>query len=155
MANYGDPRLPDRFWANVKEDPSGCWLWVGRLTAAGRGRIRFGGRRPLAHRLCYETLVGPVPADRELDHVRCSRQCVRPDHLQPVTHKQNGENRAAANRNSKTGVRGVGFHKGKYTVRVRHDGVLHHGGAYETLDAATDAAKELRSRLFSNSVRDR
>lgn len=44
-----------------------------------------------AHVFVYETLVGPVPDELELDHTCRVRACVRPSHLEPVTHAENME----------------------------------------------------------------
>ena len=43
----------------------------------------------MAHRLSYETFVGPIPDGKELDHVCGVRRCVNPSHLEPVTHHEN------------------------------------------------------------------
>lgn len=68
----------------------GCWLWQGRVDESGRG-AGYGrvGRAGRAHVLVYTFLVGPVARGLELDH-RCHvRRCVNPDHLEPVTHREN------------------------------------------------------------------
>ncbi len=38
ITQFGDSRLPSRFWSKVIVSDSGCWLWVGALTGAGRRR---------------------------------------------------------------------------------------------------------------------
>lgn len=55
----------------------------------GYGNVRYDGRSTSAHRLVYTLLVGPIPAGLELDHTCGNRRCVRPDHLEPVTHAEN------------------------------------------------------------------
>ena len=97
-ALYGDPRLPKRFWSKVQPCPmSGCWRWVGAVNSHGYGRY-FGGRDarprvPMAHRAAYEALVGPIADSLPLDHVAArgcvTRACVNPDHLEPVTQREN------------------------------------------------------------------
>lgn len=69
----------------------GCWLWTGSLDRNGYGYIReTAGRRKLrAHRVVYEYVVGPIPDGMELDHLCRVRSCVNPDHLEPVTHREN------------------------------------------------------------------
>jgi hypothetical protein len=44
--------------------------------------------------VAYELLVGPVPADRALDHLCRRRNCCRPEHLEPVTHSENEKRKA-------------------------------------------------------------
>lgn len=81
-----DPR--QRFDEKVTRSDS-CWNWVGGLTGSGYGMFWIHGRERLAHILSYEWHVGPVPAGLELDHTCRNTACVRPDHLEPVTHKEN------------------------------------------------------------------
>lgn len=91
-ASFGDVRLPARFWAKVELIPfSTCWWWTGCLNNSG-GYPVFNMKpgTTLAYRRAYETLIGPVPAGQELDHFRCdSPQCVNPNHLKPMPHRQN------------------------------------------------------------------
>lgn len=78
------PTSEDRFWQRVNRTES-CWLWVGVLNEHGYGTL---GNR-LAHRLAYELFVAPIPQGLVLDHLCRVPACVRPDHLEPVTHREN------------------------------------------------------------------
>lgn len=83
-------RWPTNPWCRMKFTMGdGCWEWYGTLTGDGYGKLWYEGRRRNAHALVYELLVGPVPEGLELDHLCRNRKCVRPDHLEPVTHKEN------------------------------------------------------------------
>jgi len=82
-------KLPDRFWNKVQAEPnSGCWLWTGYLTR-GYGQFNIDGQMHRAHRLAYERLVGPIPESLDIDHICRIRNCVNPEHLEPVTRAEN------------------------------------------------------------------
>jgi hypothetical protein len=78
----------------MPEPNSGCWFWLGTLTN-GYGRVvRSGhGRRPniarSVHRLSYIAVKGSIPDGLHLDHLCRVRCCVNPDHLEPVTPREN------------------------------------------------------------------
>jgi hypothetical protein len=67
----------------------GCWLWAGAHDPEGYGHFWNGQRAVVAHRWAYESFVGPVPSDLELDHLCRVRDCVNPDHLEAVSHREN------------------------------------------------------------------
>lgn len=77
-----------RLWRKivVLED---CWEWVGATDDKGYGRIAIGGKKMLAHRVMYETEHGPIPPGLELDHLCRNRRCVKPSHMEAVTHREN------------------------------------------------------------------
>lgn len=80
--------------ANIIVRPDGCWIWTGSRVR-GYGivkRERFPGFGPTcvpAHRDVWELRVGPIPEGRVLDHLCRSRSCVNPDHLDPITQREN------------------------------------------------------------------
>lgn len=78
------------FTANIHYEPmTGCWLWGGARFRNGYGRTWHLGKSVLAHRRSYEIHIGPIPDGMTLDH-RCSNKaCVNPDHLHPVTAREN------------------------------------------------------------------
>lgn len=79
----------ERFRRRVAADEHGCWEWTGARLPAGYGRFWTGERMDLAHRFSYETFVGPIPAGLVLDHLCRNKGCVRPDHLEAVTQREN------------------------------------------------------------------
>ena len=62
---------------------------TGRLNRNGYGRVCFNGREPVVHRLVYELLVGMIPTEYVLDHLCRNRRCCNPEHLEPVTMREN------------------------------------------------------------------
>jgi len=79
--------LADRFWSKVVTT-DGCWQWTGGRSD-GYGRFWTGTQSYRAHRWAYEQLVGPIPADRQIDHLCRNRTCVNPAHLDIVDSREN------------------------------------------------------------------
>lgn len=90
--NFGDTRLPERFWNKVTPEPnSGCWLWFGAAHEAGYGH-RWNGERQRyesCHRSTYEAVHGDVPDNLQIDHLCKTKSCCNPDHLEAVTAQEN------------------------------------------------------------------
>jgi hypothetical protein len=140
-----------------RSDPDGCWGWKGFIRPDGYGRASWTGYSQLAHRMVYQIVVGPIPAELEIDHKCRNRKCVRPEHLHAVTVKQNRENLSQVSARAKSGIRGVhwdGQH-GRWSVVVRHDGRNHWGGYFSDKHDAGAAAIALRNTLHTNNLADR
>ena len=99
---FGDDRLPPRFWQKVRILDNGCWEWTA-AKRGGYGVFGLGTRSDgliRAHRYAYAELVGPIPEGLQLDHLCRNRPCVNPEHLEPVTGRENtlrGESPQAQN----------------------------------------------------------
>lgn len=79
----------DLLMSKVHLAPGGCWDWTGALDRGGYGRTWSWTKVVAAHRLSYELRVGPIPVGLDLDHLCRNRRCVNPDHLEPVTRREN------------------------------------------------------------------
>lgn len=77
----------ERFWEKVAKT-DGCWEWTGAKHRHGYGAFEHVGT-VYAHRVAWVLQNGPVPTGLELDHLCKNKPCVRPDHLEPVTHTEN------------------------------------------------------------------
>ena len=150
-------KFAERFWSKV-EKSDGCWLWVAATVKTpdghryGRFHVSGRGHWKLAHVVAYELAVGPVPPGFEIDH-RCHQTlCMNPAHLQAVTHKENGENRAGPNRNNKSsGIRGVTRKDGRWVGQVMHNGRNYHVGVFTSIKEAEAAVINKRAELFTNT----
>jgi hypothetical protein len=79
-----------RLWAKVdKTAEGGCWIWTACLNDAGYGMIGVSGKPRRAHRVVYELTYGSIPDGKELDHICRVRRCVNPNHLRPVSRREN------------------------------------------------------------------
>lgn len=107
METQPHPEVTDAlFWTHV--DRAGpipahspelgeCWTWTAYTSKQnGYGRVRRAGRTIETHIYSYYGLE-PVPAGLELDHLCRNRPCVRPSHLEPVTHAINMDRIRLAN----------------------------------------------------------
>lgn len=80
----------ERFWDKVSPEPnSGCWLWVGARDMDGYGIFFENAKSCRAHRWSYEHFVGTIPGGLQIDHKCRVCSCVNPEHLRPVTNRQN------------------------------------------------------------------
>lgn len=83
-----DEATLDRFLAKI-EITEECWLWTASCDGTGYGKISINGRLVPAHRASYELFIGPIPEGLDLDHLCRVHRCVRPEHLEPVTRREN------------------------------------------------------------------
>lgn len=70
-------------------DENGCWIWQGATLPNGYGWKRTGQKTGPVHRAYYEHYVGPIPKGLTIDHLCEVKLCVNPEHLEPVTSREN------------------------------------------------------------------
>lgn len=80
---------------HIPEPNSGCWLWGAAISPSPTGTHPYGilqdgdGVMRMAHRIGYELHRGSIPVGMHLDHLCRTTLCVNPEHLEPVTAKEN------------------------------------------------------------------
>lgn len=66
-----------------------CWTLPLKPASTGYHVISIRNRNNLAHRAFYEHLVERIPEGHQLDHLCRNRWCCHPNHVAPVTLKEN------------------------------------------------------------------
>lgn len=133
---WREPKSAARFWKCVdkngaiqkhRPDLGKCWSIRGYHNANGYGVFYAGGNPMLAHRYSFELIIGPIPDGLEIDHLCRNRGCLRPEHLEPKTRKENacapgslaGKNLASVRRAQKFCLRGHIYNNKNTGVYVR------------------------------------
>jgi hypothetical protein len=90
-----------RFMRYTHQDgATGCLLWQGPTMPNGYGKHRRspGHAERAAHRILWEHVNGPIPDGLQLDHRCRTRNCVLPEHLEPVSASENTKRQDHAER---------------------------------------------------------
>ena len=156
-------KIEQRFWSKVMPEPnSGCWLWLDGLV---RGYGQFflkchpnKSRRKIvvmAHRYSYEIARGPIPTGLTLDHLCRNKCCVNPDHLEPVTLRENIQRGAAgANSRMKTHCPAGHPYTGenlKMVMRERPGGVIGVNRICRICERKTTRRYKIRKKAMATS----
>jgi hypothetical protein len=89
--------VTDRFWAKVERGED-CWIWLGATDKKTKyGHFNDNTRTWLVHRWAYTETNGAISPNMVVDHICRNRLCVRPAHLEAVSHHENTYRSLVAN----------------------------------------------------------
>ena len=81
--------LIDAVRADCEVRPNGCWEWQRTYHYSGYAKVIIGKKWHQVHRLTLEAHLGK-PLGKQAAHHACANSfCVNPEHLQPVTTRDN------------------------------------------------------------------
>lgn len=167
MSPRWEQTLEERFWAKVDKNGPGpdpkwgaegrCWKWMAAHSPQGYSRFDGPEGDGNAHRASYILNVGPIPSGHYIDHICHNRGCINPEHLRPVTNKQNMENLTDLQKNNTSGYHGVHWDKSRqrWSARVKHNYQQINLGRFDLLEDAVEAVRLKRLELFTHNDLDR
>ena len=77
-----------RFWSRVLRTDT-CWLWTAGKNNHGYGTFHWNSQVGYAHRWAFVDAGSVIEEGQEIDHLCRVPACVRPSHLEAVSHKEN------------------------------------------------------------------
>lgn len=131
--------VKERLLEGIEKTEAGCWNWLRAKFHYGHGHIKVGGKARKAHRVSYETFVGPIPIGMMVLHKCDNPSCINPDHLHLGTHADNMAEMSDRGRAAK----GCGNHFG----RVKYQGQSN--GFAKLTD---DAVRQIRGGLSTKEA---
>lgn len=106
------------FSKKVKELDNGCWVWTANRNPKGYGRVSYGGRHQLSHRLIYRLCIGPASRIDQVCHdcpAGDNPSCCNPAHLWKGSATDNMRDSEENGRNSHPGQHGSEHPQSKLT----------------------------------------
>ena len=98
LGAYGDPlrcvflrkgSVKERLFMRVAVSGE-CWEFNGKVERKGYGRMMVNGVRKQVYTISFELHHGrPITPGLCIDHLCRNKRCVRPDHLEEVTNREN------------------------------------------------------------------
>lgn len=143
----------DRFLSYVSVQENGCWLWTGHRDNDGYGGF---GKGLLAHRWSYEYFVGSIPKGHDVDHLCRNRACVHPEHLEPVSHRENCHRGARGVLKPQKTSQYLGVYwvkkRNKWSAQIQLEGEIRYLGYFDDEALAYQAYTQAYDTYMSNGT---
>lgn len=97
-------------------DPDECWEWHSARTPMGYGLFTHRAKNYYAHRVAYETFVGPIPDGLDVCHTCDNPSCCNPAHLWVGSAKDNAQDMVKKGRDCHAVFRGEDHANSKLTA---------------------------------------
>lgn len=122
---------------------------AGAIGGNGYRQITVRGRKYQAHRLVFLYETGRFPCG-DVDHINGNRDDNRLANLRSASRSLNMQNQHVIQARSKSGVRGVCWHKAarKWAARIGTSYL----GLFDTIDAAASARRQAEAVAFTKPV---
>lgn len=108
----------------------------------------------IRHFVYLHRLVMDNPQGKEVDHINHNTLDNRKCNLRITTRSQNAQNRTGAQKNSKSGIRGVNWHKSnkkwRAAIRINRKEILI--GYFNSVEEAERAVNEARSKYMTHHI---
>jgi len=114
-------------------------------------QVGFKGKYYLIHRLIWAWHGYSLGPNQDIDHIDGNSLNNRIENLRPTSRKQNLENRKGANKNSKTGIKGVRKQKETWRAEICHNGKKIYLGLYENIEDAKNARIAAEKKYFTHA----
>ena len=116
-------------------------------------KVCFNYQMYLIHRLIWARHGYSLEPNQQIDHIDGNSLNNHIENLRAATHKQNGENRKSAQKNSKSGVKGVSWYKStkKWRAQIQYNGENKNLGYYETKEDAIAARIAAEKEYYTHA----
>ncbi len=122
----------DDFWRKVVvKDIDDCWEWSACKDKNGYGKLTYGGKPFLAHRMAFISVHGSIRKGYFICHKCDNPSCVNPAHLFEGTHRDNMEDMLQKGRSpNNKGVNNPRYDNSEY-VFIHKDGRMFNGTRHD------------------------
>jgi hypothetical protein len=146
-----DPETGEMKWLKPTSFRVKVGQTAGSFSGNGYKQVKIDGTVYNFHRIVWFYMTGVWP-DRWIDHSDGDFTNNRFENLRLSSVSQNAGNMKMRSDNS-TGLKGVERKRSKFAARIRHEGVRHNLGVFDTAEEAHAAYFSAAQRLFGEFAR--